>query len=839
MQPAERTRVRAPDPVLEALCPPVRAWFEERFGVPTEPQRLGWPPILRDENTLIAAPTGSGKTLAAFLCVIDRLVRRAAEGDLEDAVEVVYVSPLRALSYDIQRNLERPLREIREACRTLGWREPDVRAWVRTGDTPQSERQAALRRPPHIIVTTPESLFLLLTAERSRGILRTTRTVIIDEIHALAGNRRGAHLALSLERLDALTDRRCVRVGLSATQKPVELMARFLVGRSSESAGDHPDCTVIDLGHQRDMELAVEVPAQEDLRAVAPKEQWDETLDRIAELVRRRRTTLIFVNTRRLAERLAHRLGERLGEEQVAAHHGSLSRERRLRVEDRLRAGELRALVATASLELGIDIGSVELVCQVESPRSIATFLQRVGRSGHSLGLRPHGRLFPTTRDQLVECAALVRAARAGRLDRLTVPEAPIDVLAQQLVAACAAGEWEEEELYTLVRGAYPYRGLSREAYKSVLDMLSQGFETPRGRRAVYLHRDRVQRRVRARRGARLAALTSGGAIADTGQYSVVLEPAGTVIGTVDEDWAIESMAGDIFLLGTHTWRIKRIENAVVRVTDAEGAPPTIPFWLGEAPARTTELSCEISDLRGELLARLQEPPDSAASWLEAECGLSRIGAEQLVRYVRAQHDAVQVVPTRQELLVERFFDDAGGMQLVIHSPYGARINRGLGLAMRKRLCRSFNMELQAAASDDAVVLSLGAPQTFPLESVPRFVRADTVRDVLTQAFLASPMFTARWRWNATRSLAVLRSRGGRRVPFPLQRMQADDLLGAVFPDQVACQENVQFPIEIPDHPLVAQTVDDCLNEAADLEGLTTLLRRMETGDVRVHLRET
>jgi ATP-dependent Lhr-like helicase len=827
------------DPALASLSPPVRKWFESRFEAPTEPQRFGWPSIARGEDTLIAAPTGSGKTLAAFLGILDRLVRQGAQGGLADRVEAVYVSPLRALSYDIQRNLERPLQEIRELASAAGEAVPEIRVAVRTGDTPPAERQAALRRPPHILVTTPESLFLLLTSERSRALLSTVRTVIVDEIHALAGNRRGAHLSLSLERLDALCESIPVRIGLSATQNPVELLARFLVGAGRTLPDGRPACTLVDLGHQRDLDLAVEVPVQEGLQAVAPREHWDEILDRIALLVQERRTTLVFVNTRRLAERLAHRLEERLGSHQVAAHHGSLSRERRLRIEELLRSGKLRALVATASLELGIDIGSVELVCQIGSPRSIATFLQRVGRSGHSLGLRPRGRLFPTTRDELVECAALVRAVRAGRLDRISVPKAPIDVLAQQIVAECAAREQGVSELYARVRRSFPYRDLDLETYEAVLEMLARGFETPRGRRGVYLHRDRVHERLRARRGARLAALTSGGAIADTGQYSVVLEPEGTVIGSVDEDFAVESLAGDIFLLGTHSWRIRRIENGIVRVIDAEGAPPNVPFWVGEAPARTAELSDEVSALRAELAEALDREPEAVPARLQAECGLTPEGAEQLVSYIRAQQEATGVVPTREEILVERFFDEAGGMQLILHAPVGARINRGLGLALRKRLCRSFNMELQAAATDDAIVLSLGTPQTFPLEAILRFVRTGTAEDLLTQAFLASPMFTARWRWNATRSLAVLRSRGGRRVPFALQRMQSDDLLGSVFPDQVACQENVTGPIEIPDHPLVRQTVWDCLHEAADLPGLLSLLERIESGEVRVQLRDT
>ena len=812
---------------------PVRTWFERRFRAPTPAQAAGWPAIASGSDVLIAAPTGSGKTLTAFLLVIDRLVRRALEGALEDRIEAIYVSPLRALSHDIQRNLEAPLAEIREVARELGLELPPLRAAVRTGDTSPAERQGMLRRAPHILVTTPESLYVMLTAERSRKLLASARTVIVDEIHALARDKRGSHLALSLARLDALCSTPPVRIGLSATQRPMDEIARFLVGRAERS------CRVIDLGHQRDLDLAVDVPPSEELAAVASKEQWDDLIEVLAGYTAAHRTTLIFTNTRRLAERLAHRLGERIGAEHVAAHHGSLSRERRLRVEGRLKAGQLRALVATASLELGIDIGEIELVCQIGSPRSIATALQRIGRSGHALGLRPKGRLFPTSRDELCECAALVRAVRAGRLDRIGLPEAPLDILAQQVVAACSAEEWSEDGLYQLARSTWPYRELARADFDAVLAMLAQGFETPKGRRAAYLHRDQLNGRVRGRRGARIAALMSGGAIPEVGDYKVVLDPDDTTVGTVNEDWAIESMAGDVFLLGTHSWRIRRVESGIVRVTDAQGAPPTIPFWLGEAPARTAELSRELSDLRAEVALRLEEGLDAASAWLESECALDANGARQIARYVEAQKTAVGFVPTCRELLAERFFDEAGGMQLVIHSPNGGRVNRGLGLALRKRFCASFNQELQAAATDDAIVLSLGNPQTFDLEQLPRFLNSRSVAEVLEQALLGSPMFTARWRWNATRSLAVLRARGKGRVPFPIQRMQADDLLAAAFPEQAACQENVTYPIDIPDHPLVAQTMRDCMTEAADVRGVERLLSEVESGSARFRCLDT
>ncbi len=822
---------------LSLFHPLVRAWFERRFPAgPSEPQERGWPEVARGVDTLIAAPTGSGKTLAAFLVCIDRLLREAEAngGVLPDRTEVVYVSPLKALAADVQKNLETPLAELRALAAERGTALPEIRALLRSGDTKPSARTAMLRRPPHILVTTPESLFLLLTAEASRERLRSVRTVIVDEIHALAGDKRGAHLALSLERLEALADARPLRIGLSATQHPIETTAQMLVGVAPER-----HCEIVDLGTRRDLDLAIEVPGSE-LGAVAPHEQWDEILDRVAQQVEAHRTTLVFVNTRRLAERLAHRLAERLGEEQVAAHHGSLSKERRLRVEERLRAGDLRALVATASLELGIDIGPVELVCQIGSPRSVATLLQRVGRSGHARGMTPRGRLYPTTRDELVECAAALRAARGARLDRVLPPEAPLDILTQQVVAACAAEPWPEDALYDLVRRAAPYAALPRADFDAVLELAAEGVTTGRGRRGAHLHRDRVNGVLRGRRGARLAALTSGGAIPDTADYRVVLDPDETFIGTVNEDWAIESMAGDVFLLGSSSWRIRRVEPGVVRVTDAAGAPPTVPFWLGEAPARSAELSAEVSALRGEVADRLAKDDRAGAiAWLGAEAGLDAGGAEQLVRYLAAGLMTLGVVPTATDLVFERFFDEAGGMQLVAHMPLGGRVNRAFGLALRKRFCRSFDFELQAAASDDAVVLSLGPQHSFPLEAVTGFLSPATVRETLAQALLLAPAWALRWRWNAGRALVLLRQRGGKRVPPPIQRMEADDLLAALFPALAACQENVAGPIELPDHPLVRQTVHDCLTEATDADGLVRLLEAIAAGRVRIHLVES
>ncbi len=822
-----------------AFHPAVAAWFERRFPHgPTPPQREGWPLLAAGRSTLIAAPTGSGKTLAGFLMCINDLYLEHARGGSTAGARVAYVSPLKALAVDIAENLERPLREIAEVAAELGLSAPGLTVGVRTGDTTASQRAAMVRTPPTFVVTTPESLYLMVTAERSRASLVTVGTVIVDEIHALARDKRGAHLTLTLERLEHVCAVPPTRVGLSATQKPIDTVARLLVGTRTD-AGGAPAAAIVDGGHQRELDLALELPAGE-LEAVISAAQMESVLDRIAEMVADRRTTLVFVNTRKMAERLAHQLGERLGEDVVAAHHGSLSRERRSRVESRLRAGDLKALVATASLELGIDIGPVELVCQIGSPRSIATFLQRVGRSNHTRAGTPTGRLFPLTRDELVESTALLAAVRAGRLDAVLPPDAPLDILAQQIIAETAAAEWRTDDLFALVRRAHHYRHLGREQFDEVLEVVSKGVTTARGPRAAYVHHDAVNGELRGRKGARLAALTSGGAIPELGDYRVVLEPDETFIGTVNEDWATESMAGDIFLLGTHSWQIRQVTAGQVRVVDAGDKPPTIPFWLGEAPARTAELSAEVSTLRAGVDDRLAAAdPGGAARWVAETAGVHDAAAETVVAYLQAGRATLGRLPTTTDLVVERFFDDTGGMQLVIHSPLGGRINRAMGYALRKKFCRTFNFELQASANDDTVVISLGPHHSFPLGEVTRFITSATIPETLTQAVLDQPIFLSRWRWNLNRSLIVLRFRGGKKNPPPIQRMESDDLMAALFPGAAACQENVVGPIEIPDHPVVRQTVHDTLTEGLDVDGLVALWERIEREEVRVHCRET
>ena len=816
---------------LSSFHPLIRRWFTDRFAEPTAPQSQGWAHIAQGHDTLIAAPTGSGKTLAAFLWSINHLVGIAQRGTLPDETHVIYVSPLKALGNDIQKNLQDPLADLRALAEAEGRPLPEIRVMVRSGDTPARERNLMARKPPHILITTPESLYILLTAERSRNFCRHAQAVIVDEIHAVAGDKRGSHLALSLERLDLLAGHRLQRIGLSATVNPVQEVAQLLVGADRTSADNQPRCAIVNIGHRREWDLRIAVP-QQPLSHVATHELWAEVYDRVAAEVTAHRTTLVFVNTRRLAERVAHQLTQRLGEDKVATHHGSLSRQIRLDAEQRLKSGAVSVVVATASLELGIDIGHVDLVCHLGAPRALGTLLQRVGRSGHWLGSVPKGLLFPLTRDDLVQCAAAVRAVRAGTLDRVIIPDAPMDILAQQIVALTASQEIHEDDLWQLVRRAYPYRRLARDTFEALLQMVSEGISSRRGRAGAFVHRDQVHGILKGRRGARLAAITSGGAIPDTADYDVIEEPQETFVGKVNEDFAIESMAGEIFLLGNTSWRIRRIESGKVRVENAHGAPPSIPFWIGEAPARTAELSAAVSELRAEVANRLGQP-EEAVQWLVTQTAVDRAGAEQIVAYIAQTVAVLGCVPTQQRIVAERFFDESGGMQLVLHTPFGGRVNRAWGLAIRKRFCVTFDFELQAAATDDGIVLSLGEQHSFPLESVFRFVRPATARDDLVQALLASPMFTNRWRWNANRSLAVLRFAGGRRVPMPIQRMRAEDLMAAVFPDQVACQDNRSGPITPPDHPLVNETVNNCLYEAMDLEGLLAITARVECGEIR------
>ena len=819
-----------------------RDWFQNQFGQPTSSQTEAWPAIQQGRHTLIAAPTGSGKTLAAFYAVIDALIERGQKQPLPNGVQVVYVSPLKALSNDIYRNLEVPLNGIAEQLHREGNPPVDIRVAVRTGDTPQNERQKMAKNPPHILVTTPESLYLLLTSASGRSMLSTARTLIIDEIHALLGDKRGSHLALSVERLDALASAKLQRIGLSATQKPIELVAAYLVGNANLHDGS-ADCVVVDSGHRRALNLSLEIP-RSPLSALMSNEVWGELYQRLVELIESHDTTLVFVNTRRLSERLALALTERLGEGSVCSHHGSMSKDHRHAAEQRLKAGELKVLVATASMELGIDVGSVDLVVQFASPKSIATYLQRVGRSGHSVGGTPKGILFPLTRDDLVECAALLESVGRGELDRIVMPEKPLDILSQQIVAEVSAPgsadsdtelAFSGDRLFQLFANAYPYRDLSREEFDEIVLMLSEGYTTRRGRRGAHLHLDRINDRIRPRRGSGLIALTNGGAIPDMFDYQVVLDPENTVVGSLNEDFALEALPGDVFTLGTHSWQLLKVDGLKVRVRDAQGMPPTIPFWFGEGAGRTRELSEAVSRLRRQVAESLLESSQEQTIARVMEwTGIGHDAAQQLVEYLYAGLQSLGEMPTRENLVMERFFDEVGDMHLVIHSPFGSRVNRGWGLALRKRFCRTFNFELQAAANEDSIVISLGSVHSFELQEVYNYLQSSSLRDVLVQALLDAPMFEVRWRWNATRSLAIQRNRAGKRVPPQFQRMDAEDLVAHVFPDQIACFENIQGKREVPDHPLVNQTIHDCLTEAMDIEELTELIGSIERRELNL-----
>ena len=829
---------------ITGFHPAVQRWFAGKFRRPVPVQERGWEAIRTGRHTLISAPTGSGKTLTAFLNTLDELLREgeANGGSLPDETRVLYVSPLKALSADIHKNLAEPRREIRQVANEMGIEAPRITAAVRSGDTPSAERQAMLKKPPHLLVTTPESLYLLLTTEKGRKMLSTVRTVIVDEIHAIVESRRGSHLALTLERLAHVAGHPLQRIGLSATQKPVEEVARFLVGTTNLDENDNPNCIIIDEGHSRPLDLQLEL-TDSPLEAVMSGEMREELYDRLAALIKEHKTTLVFVNTRREAERTAHYLGKRLDEGCIMAHHGSLSKDARLEAERRLKEGSLSALVATASLELGIDIGHVDLACQIGSPHRISTFLQRVGRSGHTVEGTPKGRLFPLTRNELVECTALLWCVTKGELDRIIIPAAPLDILSQQIVAEVACENWDEASLFNMLHRAYPYRNLSRNEFDEIVQMLSRGFTTQKGRRGARIHYDAINRRLHGRRGSRLAALTSGGAIPDNADYRVILEPEETFIGTVDEDFAVESMPGNVFQLGSSSWRILRIQSGTVRVEDARGQPPGIPFWFGEAPSRSPELSAAVSELRREVELRLEDSlPDSngtlndqcAIDWLAAELRLSQPAALQIVEYLAETKRLLGVIPTQKTLVLERFFDQAGDMQLVLHAPFGSRINRAWGLALRKRFCRQFNFELQAVATEEGVLLSLGPQHSFPLDDVFRYLHPNTVGNLLVQALLDAPMFQTRWRWNATMSLAMLRWRSGGKVAPQLQRMQAEDLLVSVFPDAAACLENIAGDREVPDHPLVRQTIRDCLEEVMDLHGLEAILQQVQAGDLKL-----
>lgn len=858
--------------------PAVAEWFRRRFEAPSRAQILGWP-VIADairppgHDVLLCAPTGSGKTLAAFMWAINRLIVEAEAGALRDEVSVLYVSPLKALANDIRLNLEEPLNGVREVAGEMGRTLAPIRAGLRTGDTPANERIAMLRRPPHILVTTPESLFILLTSARFREKLGAVRYIIVDELHAVAGDKRGAHLALSLERLERMVRRggapRPVRIGLSATLNPIETLAAFLAGAEVAADGERtprPIRIVRADDTRRELDLAVIAPGPE-LGALATHPHWEAMYDTIASLIREHRTTLVFTLSRRWAERIALALQKRVGTDAVMAHHGSLARAERLAAEQRLKRGELKAIVATASLELGIDVGAVDLVCQIDSPKSISAAIQRVGRSGHSLGATPKGRFFALTIDDLIECAAAVRAIRLGHLDEVEVPLNPLDVAAQQIVAITADEEdIAEDELLRLLRSSHSYGALAAETLRQLIEeMATQLPERIQGA-APKIFYDRGARRVRPRRGARLAAITSGGTIPEAGNYDVVIAAEGRKVGDVEEDFAQESMRGDIFSLGSMPWKILGISKNRLMVEPAPGMAPSLPFWQTEAAGRSPAMSAEVCALRRHLAAFFSDDSSNlsvsrersananqvgsspgegsfsfgapaeeqaAAQWLVSECALDEVAAAQAVAWIRRGVAALGAVPDEKNIIVERFFDGLGGTQIVIHSPFGIRFNRGLGLAIRKRLCQSFDFEIQASAIDDAVLLALNSRHSFPLEEILTTVNSHTARPTLVQAMLDAPMFEVRFRHVATRALAVMRSMRGRKVPAWIQRLRTQELITAIFPRRNACFENRPPALEIPGHYIVGETIRECLQQSADADRMEAVLRGLEDGSIR------
>jgi ATP-dependent Lhr-like helicase len=800
---------------MPGFLPFVDRWFAEAFGEPTEPQRRGWPAIASGRDTLIVAPTGSGKTLAAFLWALDHLHRLGLEGRLEDRVYVVYVSPLRALNNDIEKNLKEPLAGIRAAAAAEGLRPPEVRMAVRTGDTLAAQRQAMTRRPPHVLITTPESLYILLTAERFRPALAGTRVVIVDEIHALMGGKRGAHLALSLERLQALVEAhapgaRPQRIGCSATVSPVEEALAFLTGATAR------DPVAIDAGFSRELDLRV-VAAVDDFLTAPSDTVWEASLQEIAELVQAHRTTLVFCQSRRAAERLARDLDDRIGEGRVAAHHGSLSRRGRLDAEHRLKQGELRALVATSSLELGIDIGAIDLVIQVQSSRSVATTLQRIGRAGHRLTQVSKGRIVVTKGEELLEAAAVVRSIRERRLDRIAVPQAPLDVLAQQIVAAVAAESIAVDELYGRFRQAAPYRGLGRDDFVAVVRSLAEPLPADVRGVTPRILWDRVNDRLHARRGSRLLALTSGGTIPDAGLYDVFVADTDLKVGTLDEEFVTESLPGDVFLLGSNAWRIVTVRAGRVLVEDGHGMSPTIPFWRGEHPARSWDLGLAVGRLRRDAAERL-DAPDFAA-WAAAECGADGRAAAALGAWLRKAGEVLDGVPDDQGIVVESFSDEMGGRHAMIHSVFGMRVNGAWGLALREKMRRLFGLQAEASHVDDGILMSFAPGQVPPDPGrLPTLVPPEELEALLGHALIGSPLFATRFRQAAVRALFIARTQGGQRVPAYLTRLKADALLEAVG-------GQAEFPV-------VAETLRECLHDAFDVPRLTRLLERLHDGEM-------
>ncbi|MGJ8663013.1 MAG: DEAD/DEAH box helicase [Marinicella sp.] len=797
--------------------PIIQQWFTQQYSQPTQVQAAAWKEIQSGKDVLISAPTGSGKTFAAFLSAIDQL--HTAQADESTGLKVIYISPLKALSNDININLTEPL----DAINTMQTGDTCITSSVWTGDTSSYAREKIKLKPPHILVTTPESLYNILTSQAGRSIMHGVETVIIDEIHALAPNKRGAHLLLTLMRLEALAYIRPQRIAISATQRPIEKMQHYVL---------HPQFSaVVNLGHKRHMELSIEIPPSP-LAAIMSNEQWGEVHHQVAEAIKKHNTTLVFVNNRRLAERVAKHLAERVGDKLVTAHHGSLAKEHRLQAEQALKAGQLKAIVATASLELGIDIGDVDLVIQLGSPGSIQSFLQRVGRSGHGVDRIPKGIIHPMTIDDLLEATALFVAIEEGTLDETSFPKQPLDVLAQQIIAEVSQKTWQAEQLYHLFSTASLYSNLSKRQFYQVVNMLADGYSGRSTYQRALIFFDEAMDQIRPRKAASLTALLNGGTIPDQFDYDVRLLPDDLKIGTLNEDFSFESIPGDIFQLGNHSYRILKVQSGTVFVEDAAGQPPNIPFWFGVQMWRSDELSQAVSNLRLQFNKHLSDKKQTGDL---SKLPVNESGLSQLLNYAGKTKDVLGVIPSQQDIVVERFFDGNNDMHLVIHSVFGSRVNRAWGLALRKRFCRQFNFELQAAALEDALILSLSSTHSFELEIVQHYLKASSVKEVLIQALLDTPFFVTQWRWNASVALAVKRRRGGKRVLPQFQRNEAEDLVAEIFPDQIACAENIAGNRTVPDHPLVEQTIVDCTEGIMDVDRLADILKAIEVESINIH----
>lgn len=798
---------------LSTFHPVVRAWFEERFGQPSPPQAQGWPVIARGENALILAPTGSGKTLAAFLKCLDQLYQDGV--GQHEGVQVLYISPLKALNNDIQRNLAVPLQGIEAKAREMGVALPRLTTAVRTGDTSQQARNAMVKRPPHILITTPESLYLMLTSQ-ARRILRTVRHVIVDEIHAMCSTKRGVHLSLSLERLEALTDRSPVRIGLSATQRPLDEIARYLGGVGRE-------VSIIDTGVRKQLDLRVEVPL-EDMRALPDNTMWAAIHPRLLELISEHRSTLVFVNYRGLAERLAGRLNALAGREIAKVHHGSMSREAREIVEAELKEGRLPCLVATSSMELGIDVGAIDLVVQVESPKSVAAGLQRVGRAGHVIGAASKGRLLPKFRGDLLETACIVREMLAGQVEETRVPTGALDVLAQHVTAMAAVDDWQAADLLALVRRSYCYRDLTERQLNAVLEMLSGRYPSEEFRelrpRIVWEKETGV---IRAREGARTLAVLSGGTIPDRGYYGVYIHGTTVKLGEMDEEFVYESRVGDVFLLGTNTWRITAIEHDRITVEDAFGATPRMPFWKGDGVGRPYGMGLKLGAFVRDLCGRLGAPALEEA--LQAECALDERAASNLVSYLQEQQEATGAVPNDRLIVAEYFWDEIGDRRLMIHSPFGGRVHLAWMMVLKQRIRQLLGIEAEMMQTDDGILVRLpGADSVPPVEQLLR-VDPNQAEEFIVDEVGNTPLFGAFFRMNAGRSLVLPRPRPGQRRPFWLQRLKAADLL------QVARRYD-SFPV-------VLETYREVMRNVLDMDGLREVLTGLQSGEIGLHTVET